>query len=68
MFAFGRINFKILDLNKLRLFRFRMSESSILEEVVFYNKLLDLARTSCSKIRIIFRNNIEKIVRRLFCI
>ena len=47
LFGLGHINFKILDLNKLRLFRLRMSESSlfhsaitdrkkrILEEVVF---------------------------------
>ena len=40
-------------------------EKKILEEVVFYIKLWDVARISCSMIRIIFRNNIEKIVRRL---
>ena len=41
-------------------------EEIILEEVVFYIKLWDVVRISCSMIRIIFRNNIEKIVRRLF--
>ena len=33
-FGFGRINFKILDLNKLRLFRFRMSESSLFHSAI----------------------------------
>ena len=63
MFGFGRINFKILDFNKLGLFRFQMSELSlfhpaitdgkkrILEDVVFYNKLWDV-RISCSMIRL----------------
>ena len=41
-------------------------EKRILEEVLFYVKLWDVVRISCSMIRIIFRNNIEKIVRRLF--
>ena len=34
LFGFGRINFKILDLNKLRLFRFRMSESSLFHSAI----------------------------------
>ena len=38
----------------------------ILEEVVFYIKLWNTVRISCSIIRIIFRNNIEKIVTRFF--
>ena len=77
LFGFGRINFRILDLNKLRLFRFWMSElrlfysdindgKRIFEEVVFYIKWWNVIRISCSIINIIFRNNIEKIVRRLF--
>ena len=77
LFGFGRINFRILDLNKLRLFRFWMSElrlfysdindgKRIFEEVVFYIKLWNVIRISCSIIKIIFRNNIEEIVRRLF--
>ena len=41
-------------------------EKRILEEVLFYVKLWDAVRISCSMIRIIFRNNLEKIVRRLF--
>ena len=72
-----RMNFKFLDLNKLGLFKFQMSESSlfhsaitdrkkrILEEIVNI-KLWDVVRISCSAIRIIFRNNIEK--KRFFLI
>ena len=74
LLGFGRINFKILDLNKLR---FWMSESSLFHsvitegkkrilEVVFCIKLWDVVRRSWSMIRIIFRNNIEKILRKLF--
>ena len=36
LFGFDCINFKILDLNKLKLFRFRMSESSL-----FYSAITD---------------------------
>ena len=34
LFGFGRINFKILDLNKLRLFWFRMSEPSLFHSAI----------------------------------
>ena len=34
LFGFGLINFKILDLNKLWLFRFRMSESSFFHSAI----------------------------------
>ena len=34
LFGFGSINFKILDLNKLRLFRSGMSESSLFHSAV----------------------------------
>ena len=40
-------------------------EKRILEEVVFYIKLWDVVNISCAMIRVVFRNNIEKIVRRL---
>ena len=34
LFGFGRINFKILDLNKRRLLRFRMSELSLFHSAI----------------------------------
>ena len=40
----------------------------ILEEVAFYIKFGNVVRITCSMIRIIFRNSIEKRVRRLFFI
>ena len=62
LLGFGRIKFKILDLNKLRLFTFGMSESSLfhsaitdgkkefLKKLCFYIKLWDVVRISCSMI------------------
>ena len=64
-------------MNKLRLFGFQISESSLFHSAItdgkkefwkklFYIKLWDVVRISGSMIRIIFRNIIEKIARRLF--
>ena len=77
LLVFGCINSKILDLKKSfdylyfellsrRCCYWRWKKERILEEIVFYITWWDVVRICCSMIRIIFRNNSEKIVRRVF--